>query len=692
MSRTQQENRRLGLLFALVITCFVIFVGRLVHLQILLREPYGAIVERQSSGKLTIPAERGLIYDRNGQLVAKNVIGASLYAYPDSPAEVDSVARYLDRFYKLPEGTARREYKLENKRFRWIKRRLSDGEANRLQADAQPGLHLRKDFQREYPFGLVGKQIVGYTDIDNQGQSGFELAYDSLMAGQAGLADIRRDGLRNTYRVDEHALIKPTAGTSLVLTIDWRLQDIVEQELQHAVDTFNASAGMAVYLDCNAGDILAICHFDPAETNRDKPTKLRAISDQFEPGSVFKAFTAAGVIDAGEVDYTQQVYCENGAWGLGRRTLHDDKKHGWLNFREIIELSSNIGIAKWAIQRDGDELFETYRRFGFGKRLKCGLPGEAAGRLVPPSKWSDYNIAAVAMGHSIAVTPLQLASAFAAIANGGELVRPRLILGQVGDQGYVVSSAPREVIGEVMRNRGLDSLKAFLRGVVENGTAKVVNSKVVEIAGKTGTAELPDLETGRYFKNRFAGSFAGFFPCQSPAIAGVVLLVDPQPIHYGGLTSGPTFRRIAERYAALNPELFATDGGNLAQKPVGLDSAIQAPDLVGRSIASAAKLAEYWGVKLRSADTTGTVIWQYPAPNRLIFKGEEVVVHLLSPSDTVAHMPDMTGLPVRTVSALLRHVGISFTIKGNGRVVSQSIPAGEALRSDSMCQLECQPL
>lgn len=692
MSRTRQENRRLGFLFVIVALFFAVFVGRLVHFQILLNEPYNAIVERQSSGKLTIPAERGLIYDRNGQLIAKNVIGSSLYAYPNTPGETDSVARYLDRFFGLSAGTARQEYKLESKRFRWVKRRLSDGEARRIESDAQPGLYLRKDFQREYPFGLVGKQIIGFTDIDNQGQSGFELAYDSVLSGKAGLADIRRDGLRNTYRVNEQALLKPTSGTSLVLTVDWRLQDIVEQEVKHVTDTFRAQAGMGVFIDCNTGDILAICHYDPLEANPDRPTKLRAISDQFEPGSVFKAFTAAGVMDLEEIDFNRQIYCENGAWDMGQRVLHDDHKHGWLTMREIIEVSSNIGIAKWAIQRDGSELFDTYRRFGFGKRPKCGLPGEAAGRLVPPSKWSDYNIAAFAMGHSIAVTPLQLANAFAAIANGGELLRPRLVMGQVDDKGYVVTDKAREVIGQVMKNGSLDSLQGFLRGVVERGTAKVINSKVIELAGKTGTAELPDLENGGYFKNKFVASFAGFFPYRAPAVAGVVMLVDPQPIHYGGYTSGPAFKRIAERYAALNPELFTSAGGSLAEKPAGLDSTIQIPNFVGQSLTLAAKLAEYRGVKLRSSVAEGTVVWQFPPPQKLAFKGDEVIVEVVSPADSLVRMPDMTGLPVRAVTAVLHRAGVAFTIRGSGRVVSQSVPPGEPLRSDTMCQVECQPL
>jgi cell division protein FtsI (penicillin-binding protein 3) len=692
VKRTRQENVRLVILCALVVLCFVAFVARLVHLQLYMNGTYAKIVERQTSGTVTIPAERGVIYDRNGQVVAKNVIGSSLYAYPLDDEEVSKVARYLEKTYHLPAGSARAEFKLEPKKFRWIRRRISDSEADRIDADSVQGLHLRKESQREYPFGLAGRQILGFTDIDNKGQSGFELSYDSLLAGQSGEADIRRDGLRNTYRVKETALVRPIPGKSLVLTIDWRLQDIVEQELKHAVDTFNASCGLAAFLDCRTGEILAMAHYDPDEKYPERPMKLRAISDQFEPGSVFKPFTAAGIIDAGLANYSEQVYCENGAWNLGSRILHDDKKHGWLTFREIIELSSNIGIAKWAILADGNDLFDMYRRFGFGKKLHIGLPGEAGGRLVPPSKWSNYNVAAVAMGHSVAMTPLQLANAFAAIANDGYLLRPRLILGRVDDNGYVTGDGDREVIDRIMKNGDLDSLKAFLRGVVERGTATVVNSEIVGIAGKTGTAELPDLENGRYFKNRFVGSFAGYFPYTDPIVAGVVMMVDPQPVHYGGLTAGPTFRRIAERYALLNPEQFTPPGRAIAKRTRGLDSVIVAPNFIGQDVDQAARLADICGVKLRTSLPAGVIDWQFPPANEKIFRGDVILVNVMTPADSSLRMPDVTGLPVRDVSAFMAHTGINVIVRGNGRVVGQSIPPGQIVSGDSICQLECRPI
>jgi cell division protein FtsI/penicillin-binding protein 2 len=691
MTRTRQENIRLRVIFALVIFFFLVAVARLAHLQLYLGDKYASIVEKQSTGTITIPAERGMVYDRYGELVAKNVIVSSLYAYPNDLAEVDSVANYLERTMSLRKGEAVEKFRLEPRRFRWIKRRLEDVEAKQIAADNPTGLHLREDSHRAYPLGMVGKQILGFTDIDNVGQSGFELAYDSMLTGKEGYADIRRDGLRNTYRVEEAALLKPTSGKSVVLTVDWRLQDIVESELAHAVDSFNAKQGMAVFIDTRNGDILAMAHYDPLEKDPEKPTKLRAISDQYEPGSVFKIFTAAGVLDLKDVNFHTLMDCENGAWKVGKRVLHDDNRHGSMNFREIIEVSSNIGIAKWAIQVDPEEMFDIYKKFGFGRKLRCGLPGEASGTLFTPPKWNDFTVAQLAMGHAVAVTPLQLASAIAAVANNGDLLKPRLILGYVDDQGYVVEEQKREVINRVVE-RGLDSLRAFMRGVVEKGTAKVVNSKVVEIAGKTGTAQLPDLETGRYFQNKFAGTFGGFFPYENPTVAGVVVLIDPQPLHYGGLTSGPTFRRIVERYAVLNPDLITLPERTLAARSGKVRVSVDLPNFVGRDLEAASQLAEVRGIKLRTTADEGTVVWQFPPPDRKVAEGDEVVALVTNPTDSILRMPNVTGFPVKKVTALLNHVGAKFHIRGTGRVVSTSVAAGEPFDLTVPVQVECQPI
>jgi cell division protein FtsI/penicillin-binding protein 2 len=692
VSRTRQERIRLGVIFVAVCLFFAVAVARLSQLQIFRASQYSAIVEAQSSGKVAIPADRGVVFDRRGEIVANNVIVSSLYAYPASEAELPKICRYVEQLFALKPGTARKKFGLAPRKFRWIKRMLPDDVTDYVEITAPRGLYLREEKQRVYPFGLVGRQVLGYTDIDNNGQAGFELSFDSLMAGRQGWADIFRDGLRNTFRVKEMALVKPVPGKSYVLTVDWRLQEIVEEELRTAVDTNHAKSGMALFLDCRNGDVLAAAHFDPREAHPDKPVKLRPVSDQFEPGSVYKVFTAAGLLDNDLVDFNRLTNCGDGEWAVGRRVLHDDKRHGLLTFREIMEVSSNIGVGKWALDLGGEQLYETCRRFNIGRKFGVGLPGEAGGYLARPQRWSDYNVAALAMGHSVAVTALQLAAGLAAIANGGELVRPRVVLGEVDEQGVVTNLREREVLGRVMDAVAADTLRAFLRGVVERGTAQVINSEVIALAGKTGTAQIPDLVNKRYFQNKYMASFAGFFPYERPMVAGIVVLEEPEPIHYGGYTAGPAFRNVAERYTILRPELLTDPDRTLVEKPEDRPDLVEVPDITGRTVATARDMAKRKDLVLRCNSEEGQVVWQYPRAKRLLLAGDELVAVAVASEKEPAKMMDVTGLSIREVSALLRYSGVNFTVQGCGRVVKQSIPPGEPLSADSMCQLECQPI
>jgi cell division protein FtsI/penicillin-binding protein 2 len=692
MSRTRQESLRLGILFVVVCAFFVIAVARLVHLQIYKSAEYSAIVDRQSSGKIPIPASRGILYDRNGQVVANNVVASSLYAWADSRRELRSIASYLEDIYHLPAGSAVRKYGLEVRKFRWIDRHMDDALAARVENDAPEGLYIRQETERDYPFDTIGKQILGFTDIDGKGQSGLELQYDSVLAGQKGFADIRRDGLRNTFRVKESALVKPIPGQSIVLTVDWRLQEILEEELRDGVIDYHAKSGMAVLLNCNNGEILAAAHFDPNEKHPDRPLKLRPMTDQFEPGSIFKAVTAAGMLDAGIVNFDTTIDCENGKWKLGRRTLHDDKKHGLLTFREIIELSSNIGVAKWAIKEGGEEMYEAIKRFDIGSRTGLDWPGEATGMLSRPNRWSDYTIAALAMGHSVAVSPLQMADAMAAIANGGRIYQPRIVLGFVDDKGNVIDRTSSTVVNEAMQEASADTLRSILRGVVERGTAEAVNSEIVSIAGKTGTAQIPDVANHRYFWGKFMASFAGFFPAERPLVAGVVVLEDPQPIHYGGLTAGPIFRRIAERYTILNPDVFTVPDRMIAEQSRKFHNTSVVPDLLGHQLAQAKAMAEESGFELRTGADSGIVMWQFPPPDRLALENEQIIVLTKEDKTEKPRMANLKGLSIREVSAFLSLIGVDCVVQGNGRVVAQSIKPGETISENSVCRLECRPI
>ena len=348
-------------------------------------------------------------------------------------------------------------------------------------------------------------------------------------------------------------------------------------------------------------------------------------------------------------------------------------------------------MAKCAIELGGDELYLGARRFGMGQKLGVGLPGEIRGSLVRPKRWSDYTIAALAMGHSVAVTPLQMAAGFAAIANGGKLLRPRLILGWVDENRLVSNQNSGDVIGQVMSETSAATLRTILQGVVERGTAEAVHSAVVTIAGKTGTAQVPDLENHRYFKNKFVASFAGFFPCEKPLIAGIVILHEPGPIHYGGWTAGPIFRSIAERYLVLRPDLFQIDSKLLVEHSRPAANTVEVPDFIGRDLTLAAALADKRGLRLRTDTSEGKIIWQFPAADRLVFVDDEILAAVEQAGKPGLRMIDLKGLSTRQAAAFLQFAGITCRIMGNGRVIKQSIRPGEKIADKMICQLECRP-
>lgn len=672
-------------MYVVITAVWIILLFRLGSIQLVHGSEYGEKARAQSSGKTIVPAERGIIYDRTGREVAINIVGSSLSAYPRNKSEIKNIYRYLDRLNRWQAGTSRKKYRLKSEKFKWIKRNLTDNLARQVASDSVAGLYLRKGLKREYPFDEVGRQILGNTDIDYRGLSGFEYNHDSLLAGLPGLIDFLRDGKNNTYNLREVPLVKPVSGKSMVLTLDWYFQEIVEDELKSAVKEYNALSGTAVFLDCYTGEILAAA--DYVENSSSRVLKLRAVSDCFEPGSVLKIATVAALLDENLVDLEEKIYCEKGIWKCGRRRLRDDKKYDTLTIRQIMELSSNIGIGKLAQRLGGEKLKEALHKFGFGQKLRVDLPGEASGAIGDPGVWSEYNIAALAMGHSISATPVQLAAAVGAVANGGELYRPHVIKGIIDSDNRTIKYTQKEFIGRVMEEDNAEVLRSFLTGVVERGTATPVQSAIISIAGKTGTAEIPDLENGGYKRNKFNASFIGYFPAEKPRIAGIVVLCEPEPVHYGGYTAGPAFKKMAERYTIANCDMLKPSTQLKAEDDEG--EMIEVTDFVGRDYEFAKTMAQRDGLTLKTNRESGLVVWQYPPANRKIPGTEKVAVLVNSSENDNIVMADLVGLNMRTALALLNFQGVNFELEGCGVVKKQFPKVGAKISKKTKCRLVC---
>jgi len=680
----KNKNRYRLLFLSVVLTLiWIIAAYRLVEIQVVHGKEYSEKAEKQSSGKIKVPADRGLIYDRQGRQLAINVSRNALYAYPADKREIKKIFSYLDKLYNRPAGKSKKKYRLKPNRFCWLDRDMEDRLAQKLVRDSIPGLYLKKEVKRNYPMASVGCQLLGRTDIDGNGISGVEFSYDSVLAGSPGLIDYLRDAHRNLYNIKELPLIKPVGGNSIVLTIDYYFQEIVEEELRAAVVEYNALEGSAVFMDCRTGEILAAA--DYVAGGKSDMVKLRAVSNCFEPGSVFKVFTAAALLEEGLIDFDEKIDCENGVWQIGRRRLHDDKDRDSLVFREIFELSSNIGIAKMAIKLGGQRLYENAGRFGFGAKCLVNLPGEQSGNIAVPKVWSDYNTAALAIGHAVSATPLQLAAAVSSVANGGQLYRPFLMRGIINSDGELIKRFKPELIAPVIDHTIADSLRAFMTGVVERGTATPVKSEYVSIGGKTGTAQVPDLENGGYLRGKYNASFLGFFPANNPILAGIVVLYQPEPVHYGGHTAGPAFKKMAERYTLANMERCNPE----TSLPTAADhlKMIEIPDFVDMEILLAQKIVAKKGLKLTTNADVGIIVWQYPPEGRRLPGSDYVAVIVSNDSEESKTMLDLTGLNVRTATAVLNQQRVKFEINGGGLIKKQTPRPGEKISERTVCRL-----
>ncbi len=695
--KTPYSKVRIGLVSLIFALAFVFFFARLVYVQVVRGEELRDRAERQYLRSIELPAKRGEIYDIKGNKVAVNTSFKSLFAYPLTKKDVEASYDLLSHVLGENRKTVRRQNQLETKKFRWIRRGLLPKEFTRFKArDNQCGLFLREEPSRLYPYGNVGRAILGFVDLDNRGKAGIELVMDEALAGTPGRSMIQTNGIGEEYRISEIPLKEAQPGQSVVLTVDWDKQQIVEEELAKAVKDHHAKGGMAVFLDPYTGAIIAAADCNADGEPSDKPVKLNAVTSTFEPGSAFKLITAATALEDGRVKPQDIFFAENGSWKLGRRTLRDDHKYGDLTFREGFEFSSNIVMGKIAYEIGGDKVFAMAQKFGFGQKVRCGLNGESGGILQKPNRWSEFTTSTFAIGHGVSVTALQMAQAFAVVASGGYLCQPHFIAGCINDEGHIVERHTSRPI-KILDDGTVTMLDSFMRGVVERGTGQPIGDAPFAIAGKTGTAEKPDLETGGYHKNRYMASFAGYFPADSPQVAGIVVLDEPEPIHYGGYTAGPTFKNIAVKFAAIDnyqpATPYAARDGSKADYPNAVNDSpelIEVPDMIGDSKGRAEYRLRKLGLKAVFSQPGEEVIATRPAPNSRLSAGEEVYCYMSCDKQEKMETPDLAGLTIREAIAILERYGIAFACKGTGRVIRQVPQAGTPLSAGEIVNLECK--
>ncbi len=556
-------------LYALIIA-FALLGVRLVFVQVGAGKSLSDIASSQHRLAVSILPKRGIIYDRNLKELAITINLNSVFAEPFRVKDKELAS------YKLAGvlGVSRDEiYKKlrQEKGFVWLGRKVSPDIARAVRALDIKGIDFIKEPQRVYPNGVLASHVMGFTDTDNNGLEGLELRFDKYLKGVMGYRYAIRDAKQREVPAYEYKEIQPTDGDSMVLTIDSMIQSIAERELENGFKKYRAKGACIIVMDPFTGDILALANrpsYDPNNVNTSPIDfrRNRAICDFFEPGSSFKIIAASGLLEEKVVKPSDRFFCENGEYKWYGHTYHDHTPHGWLAFRDVIKFSSNIGTMKAAQKLGPDRLYKYVKKFGFGEKTGIELPGEVNGITTHPGTWSKLSLCSISMGHEVTVTALQLACAMSALANGGNLVKPRIVDRIQDNSGHVIqefeSKKPQRVISE----ETAQEMRNILRGVVDSGTAELAEVKGYFPGGKTGTGQKVE-PNGTYSHSKFTASFIGFVPYDNPRLVIAIIMDEPRPMYYGGVVCAPVFKKVTAElmsYYKIWPARLQTDNVSLS--------------------------------------------------------------------------------------------------------------------------------
>jgi cell division protein FtsI (penicillin-binding protein 3) len=516
---------------------FVALAGRAFYLQGGVSTQF---LQRQGEARyartLDVKATRGSITDRNGVVLASSVPARGIWAIPD---DVDADKRnlaQLARLLEVPSGELRRRLAADDRSFVYLKRQVEPDLAQRIESFNLAGIHTSREFRRLYPEGAITAQLLGFTDVEDRGQDGIELAFERTLAGRPGLRRLIKDRLGRA--VEDDWVREPIEGRDVRLSIDNRIQYIAYAALRSAVEVNQAQGGSIVVLDVATGEILALTNwpsFDPARRDRMQAQQVRnrAVTDTFEPGSTIKPFSIATALEAGVVTPQSTIDTAPGWIRIGGRTIHDTSSHGLLTVEQVLAKSSNVGTAKIALQLPAQALWDTLTAVGFGQAPHAGLTGAVTGRLRPPASWREIEQATIAYGYGVSVSLLQLARAYLVFARDGDILPVSVMRTQ--------AQAPAV---PVLRPQTAQAVRRMLElAASEEGTAAGARVPGYQVAGKTGTAR--KLRDGRY-EDAYVASFVGFAPASDAHVVIAVMIDDPRGgRYYGADVAAPVFSQVA---------------------------------------------------------------------------------------------------------------------------------------------------
>lgn len=681
----------------------VVLISRIGYWQFVKGSQLKTEATEQQTMDSIVSSKRGIIYDRNGKILAQSV---SVQTVTATPAEVkkskksSETAKTLAKILDMDADEIEKKI-TKNSSYEIIKRKVDNDKAEKIRKAELSGIHLVEDSKRTYPYGSLASHVIGFVGTDNQGLAGTEMVYDKYLKGMPGrmISAKSAAGTEMPYKYEKY--INPENGSNLVLTIDEVIQHFVEEELKQAVADYDVRNGAAcIIMNAKTGEILAMAtqpDFDlnqPFELPEDMKEELKdltgkkrdnkynellnklwrnkAVVDGYEPGSTFKPFTAAMALEENLVSQSEHFSCNGGMhvgdWFIG---CWKSGGHGSLTFSEGFENSCNPVFMTLGSRVGATKFYKYFKKFGFTEKTGFDLPGEASGTFHEMSNFNDVELATSSFGQSFIVTPLQLITAYTAITNGGKMVRPHIAKQLVDDDGNVIKNFDTEVIRQAISKETADSIRDILEGVVSHGTAKNAYIKGFRLAGKTGTSEKTPRNSGKY-----VASFVGFAPANDPEIIGLVMLDEPMgDSHMGGQIAAPTFKKIFDqvlRYMDIEPQ-YTDEDLQTNEKTV--------PNVEGLKREEIAKAFGESGLKYNIIGSGDRVLNQVPKGGSTLSEGSTVALYTEKDKTATVIVPDVKGRTATDANIILTNAGLNMKVFGasdtgqGAAVVSNQSPA-----------------
>lgn len=690
-------RKRVLTLLVLLIFLFGVLVCRIAYLTTARSAELTSRGVRQWTREGTVYARRGNILDTNGQTLVMSATAYIVSVEPGKVQDVQAFARAISPILGLSEEKVAEKASQRGKSSVTLKRQVSRETADQLRqlkqskdaetAAAASALLFDEDVRRVYLRGAFLTQTLGLVNVDGVGQSGLEQQYETLLRGEAGRSMRSVDGKARPIYDSGNLYIEPQDGSTIRLTIDATIQEIVEKAMRECYEVNKAQAVHALVMDVYTGAVLAMCSkpdYDPNDPPREQLDalqslmRIRLISDSYEPGSTFKILTAAAALDSGVTTPEDGFYCSGKIKVDGDTIKCWGSPHKAETMAQALQNSCNPVFVELALRMGAQRFYQYLHAFGLGSKTNIDLQGEESGILIPVNSVKNVDLARIGFGQSVAVTPIQMLTAACSVLNGGRLMRPYLLKEAVSPDGTVLYRTSPKVVSTPISEETSLTMRKLLEDVVAVGGAKNARIPGYRIGGKTGTAQV--YKDGRIVRNVHIGSFLGFAPADDPRIALLVIVDEADtPVDYGGTTAAPFARQILED---VLPYLgYQPDEGEDSEP-------VQVPDVTGQPLWEARRTLSSMGLKVLDDGGSGSVTAQMPSAGATLRNGGQMMLYTydeaLPETETLVCAPDVSGKSIASAASLLRQRGLEMEIDGSGFAVSQEPAAGSFLAPDSV--------